>query len=65
MRRPHLSLCDSGEDGSADRAGVVVQPQVVQQQTGGQQHGCGVCRVVFSDVLSCVPSSLHSQRVAL
>lgn len=53
-------LGDSGEDGSADHAGVGVELQVVEQQAGGQQHGRGVCRVAVGDALSCVPGSLHT-----
>lgn len=58
----HPGLGDSGEDGSADHAGVGVELQVIQQQAGGQQHGRGVCRVAVSDALPGVPGALHIEE---
>ena len=56
------SLGDRGEDGSADHAGVSVEPQVIQQQAGGQQHGRGVGRVLVSNALPGVPGALHVEE---
>lgn len=36
--------------------------QVIQQQAGGQQHGCGVCRVAVSDAPPFIPGALHTQE---
>lgn len=58
----HPSLGDRGEDGSADHGGVGVEPQVIQQQAGGQQHGHGVCCVAVSDALPGVPGALQGAR---
>lgn len=52
-------LADSGQDASADHFGVGVELQVIQQQTGGQQHGCGVCCVAVGDALPCVSGALR------
>lgn len=58
----HLGLRQSGQDGSADDLGVGVQLHVIQQQTGGQQHGCGVGFVTVRDALTCIPGSLCERR---
>lgn len=58
----HPGLGDGGEDGPADHAAVGVEPQVIQQQAGGQQHGRGVRRVAVSDALPGVPGALRTEE---
>lgn len=55
----HPAFSDGGQDGSAYHAGVGVQPEVIEEQTGGQQDGSGVGRVALGDALARVPGALQ------